>query len=78
MTKTVFAGMETVQDPMGTSAQIRTNSTDGGLQWLLLGRERSQGAAMAAKFVLDSSVCVSIVAKNVPVVITGVHMGNVG
>jgi hypothetical protein len=33
---------------------------------------------MAAKFVLDSSVCVSTMVNNVPVMITGVHMGNVG
>ncbi len=39
MTKRVFAGMETTQNPMGRSARIRTNSTDGRLQWLLLGRE---------------------------------------
>ena len=39
MTKRVFAGMETSQNPMGRSARIRTNSTDGRLRWLLLGRE---------------------------------------
>ncbi len=78
MTKTVFAGMETSQDPMGRSAQIRTNSTDGGLRWLLVGRERPQGAAMTAKSVLNSSVCVSRMVNNLPVVVTDVHMGNVG
>ncbi len=78
MTKTVFAGMETVQSPMGRSAQIRTNSTDGGLRWLLWGRERPQGAVMTQKSVLNSSVCVSTMLNNVPVVVTGIHMGNVG
>jgi hypothetical protein len=78
MTMAAFAGMETVQDPMGRSAQIRTNSTDGGLRWQLLGRERPQGAAMTAKSVLNSSVCVSTMMNNVPVVVTGIHMGNVG
>ena len=57
MTMATFAGMETVQDLMGRSAQIRTNSTDGGLRWLLLGREGPQGAIMTAKSVLNSSVC---------------------
>ncbi len=33
---------------------------------------------MTAKSVLNSSVCVSIMANNLPVVVTGVHMGNVG
>ena len=78
MTKTVFEGTETVQGPMGRSAQIRTNSTDGGLRWLLWGRELPQGAVMTAKSVLNSSVCVSTMLNNVPVVVTGIHMGNVG
>jgi hypothetical protein len=78
MIKTAFAGMETVQGPMGRSAQISTNSTDRGLRWLLWGRERPQGAAMTAKPVLNSSVCVSTMLNNVPVVVTGAHMGNVG
>jgi hypothetical protein len=50
----------------------------GGLRWLLMGRERSQGAAMTANPVLNSSVCASTIVNNVPVVITGTHMGNVG
>ncbi len=33
---------------------------------------------MTAKSVLNSSVCVSTMVNNVPVVVTGVHMGNVG
>jgi len=33
---------------------------------------------MTAKSVLNSSVCVSTMLNNVPVVITGIHMGNVG
>ena len=33
---------ETTQNPMGWSARIRTNSADGRLQWLLLGREWPQ------------------------------------
>jgi hypothetical protein len=33
---------------------------------------------MTTKSVLNASVCVSIIVNNVPVVITGVHMGNVG
>ena len=78
MTETVFEEAETVQGPMGRSAQIRTNSTDGGLRWQLLGRERPQGAAMTAKSVLNSSVCVSTMVNNLPVVVTDVHMGNVG
>ena len=63
---------------LGRSAQIRTNSTDCRHRWLLLGRERPQGAAMTAKSVLNSSVCVSVIVYNVPVVVTGIHMGNVG
>jgi len=33
---------------------------------------------MTAKPVLNSSVCVSTMLNNVPVVVTGAHMGNVG
>ncbi len=33
---------------------------------------------MTAKPVLNSSVCVSTKLNNVPVVVTGAHMGNVG
>ena len=33
---------------------------------------------MTAKSVLNSSACVSIMLRNVPVVVTGIHMGNVG
>jgi hypothetical protein len=33
---------------------------------------------MTAKFVLNSSVCASTIVNNVPVVVTGIHMGNVG
>ena len=45
MTVAASAKKEMAQDPMGRSAQIRTNSTDGGLRWLLWGandlKERS-------------------------------------
>jgi hypothetical protein len=78
MIKTVFVGMETTQGPTGSSAQIRTNSTDACRRWLLGGRERSQGAPITAEFVLNSSVCVSRMANNVPVVATGVPIGNAG
>ena len=43
-----------------------------------MGRERSQGAAMTAKSDLNSSVCASTMVNYVPVVVTGIHMGNVG
>ena len=33
---------------------------------------------MTQKSVLNSSVCVSTMLNNVPVVVTGIHMGNVG
>ena len=33
---------------------------------------------MTAESVLNSSLCVSIIVYNVPVVVTGIHMGNVG
>ncbi len=33
---------------------------------------------MTAKPVLNSSVCASTIVYNVPVVLTGIHMGNVG
>lgn len=33
---------------------------------------------MTEESALNSSVCVSTVAKNVPVVVTSIHMGNVG
>jgi hypothetical protein len=33
---------------------------------------------MTANPVLNSSLCVSTMLNNVPVVVTGIHMGNVG
>ena len=33
---------------------------------------------MTAESVLNSSACVSTMLRNVPVVVTGIHMGNVG
>jgi hypothetical protein len=42
---------------------------------LLWGRERSQGADVTAKSVLNASVCDSILRNNVPVVVTGVPYG---
>ena len=71
MTKTVFAGMETSQNPMGRSAQIRGSSTTSHFRWLFWGRERPQRAAITAQSVLNSSECVSTVVDNLPVVVTG-------
>ena len=39
MTVAVSAKKEIAQDPMGRAAQIRTNSTDCRLRWLLMERE---------------------------------------
>ena len=51
---------------MGRSAQIRTNSTDGGLRWLLWGRERPQGAAMTVKNGVGKSSCTTYDDKDLP------------
>ena len=71
MNKTVFAGMETTRNPMGRSVRIRTNSTDGRLRWLLLGREQPQKGTMTAKSVLRASVCAGMIVENLPVVVAG-------
>ena len=69
MTKTVFAAMETTQNPMGRSAKIRTKSADGRPRWWPLGRERPQGVAMAAELVLTPSVCANIIAENLTMMV---------
>ena len=74
MKDAVFAGMETAPELMGRSARIRTNSTDGRLRWLLLGRERPQRGTMAAKYFLSPSVCVSTMVDNLPVVVKGMSI----
>jgi hypothetical protein len=78
MTMAVFGSMEMEQDPMGRCARTPANSAEGHVRWLLLNRERPQGAAMTARFVLISSVCASTMVYNVSVAVMGVHMGNVG
>lgn len=75
MTETVFTRMETTQNPMGRSAQISANSTERPFRCLLLGPKPPQRAAMTAKSVLNSSVCVSTVLDNLPAMVTGKSIG---
>jgi len=69
--QTAFLGMKTAPDSMGSSVQIRTNSTDACRRWLLAGSEQPQETAIIAEFAFIASGYVSTMVNSVPVVVTG-------
>ena len=69
MTKTVFAGMETTQDPMGESVSIRTNSAAGRLRCSLSGCERPHKEATTGNSVLTAPVFAFTIVESLPAVV---------
>jgi len=77
ITRTVFAGMETLSESMGKSASIRTNSSAGRLRWVLPRRKGPQMGIMTAKPALTQVINASMNMENQPTEVAGKFMWEV-